>query len=152
MTRTASCIESEDDLRPMKFLRKALRFKFWVVLENSNMAKLAPNRYLLAHPAQRRAAMISTTPAHERYTRFSCPNPPCARFNRHGASNIVHRSWTGTHTHIERLRCTVCAREFSEREGPLMARSTLPAETVIRLLQGQRWGVCDAGTADLCAV
>jgi IS1 family transposase len=96
--------------------------------------------------------MISTTSAQERYTRFSCPNPHCARFNHPGEGNIVHRSWTGTHKHIERLRCTVCAREFSEREGTLMARSKLPEDTVIRLLKCQRWGVCDEGTADICAV
>jgi IS1 family transposase len=96
--------------------------------------------------------MISTTPAQERYTRFSCPNPQCARFNRPGAGNIMHRSWTGTHKHIERLHCIVCDREFSEREGTLMARSKLPEDTVIRLVKCQRWGVCDAGTADICAV
>jgi hypothetical protein len=96
--------------------------------------------------------MISTTPAPERYTRFSCPNPQGACFNRPSEGNIVHRSWTGTHKHIERLRCPVCDREFSEREGTLMARSKLPEDTVIRLLKCQRWGVCDEGTADICAV
>jgi IS1 family transposase len=96
--------------------------------------------------------MTLTTPVQERYTRFSCPNPHCAQFNRPGAGNIAHRSWTGRHKHIERLRCTACDREFSEREGTLMARSKLPAETVIRLLKCQRWGVCDEGTADICAV
>jgi hypothetical protein len=96
--------------------------------------------------------MTLTTPAPERYSRFSCPNPHCARFNRPGEGHIAHRSWTGTHKHIERLRCTVCDREFSEREGTLMARSKLPEDTVIRLLQCQRWGVCDEGTADICAV
>jgi len=96
--------------------------------------------------------MIQTTPAPESYTRFSCPNPQCGRFNRPGEGNIVHRSWTGRHKHIERLRCTVCSREFSEREGTLMARSKLPAATVVQLLKCQRWGVCDEGTADICAV
>ena len=96
--------------------------------------------------------MTLTTPAQERYLRFSCPNPQCTCFNRPGAGNIVHRSWTGTHKHIERLRCTVCDREFSEREGTLMARSKLPEETVIRLVKCQRWGVCDEGTADICNV
>src|SRR5262245_52714351 len=96
--------------------------------------------------------MTLTTPAPERYTRFSCPNPQCARFNRPGEGHIVHRSWTGAHKHIERLRCTVCDRELSEREGTLMARSKPPEDTVIRLLKCQRWGVCDAGTADICAV
>ena len=96
--------------------------------------------------------MISTTPVQERYTQFSCPNPACAQFNRPGEGNSAHRSWTGKHKHSERLRCTDCTREFSERDGTLMARSKLPEETVERLLQCQRWGVCDEGTADICAV
>jgi IS1 family transposase len=96
--------------------------------------------------------MTRTTPAPERYSRFSCPNPQCARFNRPGEGNIAHRSWTGTHKHIERLRCTACEREFSEREGTLMARSKLSEDTVERLLKCQRWGVCDEGTADICGV
>jgi transposase-like protein len=96
--------------------------------------------------------MILTTPAQESYTRFSCPNPQCGRFNRAGEGNIVHRSWTGQQKHIERLRCTVCSREFSEREGTLMARSKLPEATVERLLKCQRWGVCAEGIADICAV
>ena len=33
-----------------------------------------------------------------------------------------------------------------------MARSKLPEATVERLLKCQRCGVCDEGTADLCAV
>ena len=96
--------------------------------------------------------MTLTTPAQERYTRFSCPNPQCARFNRPDAGNIAHRSWTGTSKHIERLRCTACAHECSEREGTLMARSKLAEDPVERLLKCQRWGVCDEGTADICAV
>ena len=78
--------------------------------------------------------MTLTTPAQESSTRFSCPNPHCARFNRSGAGNIAHRSWTGTSKHIERLRCTLCHRECSEREGTLMARSKLPEAIVERLL------------------
>jgi IS1 family transposase len=96
--------------------------------------------------------MTLTTPVPERYTRFSCPNPQCAQFNRPGEGNIAHRSWTGTRKHIERLRCMACDREFSEREGTLMARSKLPEDTVIQLVKCQRWGVCDEGTADICAV
>ena len=96
--------------------------------------------------------MTLTTPAQERYTRFSCPNPQCTQFNRPGEGNIAHRSWTGAHKHIERLRCMACGREFSEREGTLMAHSKLPEDTVIRLVKCQRWGVCDEGTADICAV
>jgi hypothetical protein len=96
--------------------------------------------------------MTQTTPVQDTYTQFSCPNPQCRQFNRPGAGNIVHRSWTGKHKHIERLRCTVCTQEFSERAGTLMAQSKLPEETVERLLKCQRWGVCDEGTADICAV
>jgi IS1 family transposase len=96
--------------------------------------------------------MIQTTSAPDRYTRFSCPNPRCVWFNQPSEGNITHRSWTGTHKHIERLRCTACDQEFSERQGTLMARSKLPEDTVVRLLKCQRWGVCDEGTADICAV
>jgi hypothetical protein len=95
---------------------------------------------------------MQTTPAPDRYTRFSCPNPRCAWCNQPGEGNITHRSWTGAHKHIERLRCTACDREFSEREGTLMARSKLPEDTVVRLLTCQRWGVCDEGPADICEV
>jgi hypothetical protein len=96
--------------------------------------------------------MIQTTPAQDKYRRFSCPNPRCVWFNQPGKGNITHRSWTGTRQHIERLRCTICDREFSKRAGTLMARSKLPEDTVIRLVKCPRWGVCDAGTADLWAV
>src|SRR5262249_24604270 len=96
--------------------------------------------------------MISTTRAQERYTQFSCPNRLCPCFNRLGTGNIVHRSWTGKHKHIERLRCLACDRAFSEREGPLMARSKLPDATVIQLLTCQRWGDCDEGNVDSCEV
>ena len=78
--------------------------------------------------------MLLTTPAQERYTRFSCPNPHCAQFNCSGTGNLAHRSWTGKARHIERLRCTLCHREFSAREGTLMARSKLPEATVEQLL------------------
>jgi transposase-like protein len=96
--------------------------------------------------------MTSTTPAQARYTTFSCPNPDCTQFNRPNVNTIVHRSWTGNHKHIERLRCTACDREFSERAGTLMARSKLAEDQVERLLKCQRWGVCDEGTADICEV
>jgi hypothetical protein len=96
--------------------------------------------------------MTQTTPAQESYPRFSCPHPQCAQCHRLGEGPIAQRSWTGTHTHIARLRCTACDRECSAREGTLLARSTLSADTVERRLQGQRWGGCDDGTAALCAV
>ena len=96
--------------------------------------------------------MTPSTPVADKYTKFSCPNPVCSLFNQPGQGNIVHRSWTGKHKHIERLRCTECGGEFSEREGTLMAHSKLSEAQVERLLKCQRWGVCDEGTADLCEV
>ena len=60
--------------------------------------------------------MTQTTSVQERYTRFSYPKPQCTQFNGRGEGNIAHRSWTGKHQHIERLRCTACGREFSKRE------------------------------------
>jgi hypothetical protein len=65
---------------------------------------------------------------------------------------MVYHSWIGTDQHSERWRCTVCPREFSERAGTCMARSKLPAATVEQLLKCQRWGVCNEGTVDICAV
>jgi hypothetical protein len=50
------------------------------------------------------------------------------------------------------VRCTLCHREFAEREGTLMARSKLPEATVGQRLKCQRWGVCDEGTAHICDV
>ena len=96
--------------------------------------------------------MTLTTPAPDSYPRCSCPHPPCVWCNRPGTGTIAPRSWPGKAQHIERVRCTVCGREFSARAGTLMARSTLPRETVERLGQCQRWGVCDEGTAASCAV
>jgi IS1 family transposase len=96
--------------------------------------------------------MTPTTPVEAKYTKFSCPNPGCSLFNQPGQGNIVHRSWTGRDKGIERLRCSLCQKEFSEREGTLMARGKLPEEKVIRLTKCQRWGVCDEGTADICEV
>jgi hypothetical protein len=96
--------------------------------------------------------MTLTTPAPDSYPRCSCPHPPCGWCNRPGTGTIAPRSWPGKAQHIERVRCTVCGREFSARAGTLMARSTLPRETVERWVQCQRWGVCDEGTAASCAV
>lgn len=96
--------------------------------------------------------MTSITPVESKYTKLSCPNPGCSLFNQAGQGNIVHRSWTGRQKKIERLRCSLCGKEFSEREGTLMARAKLSEETVERLLKCQRWGVCDEGTADICDV
>ena len=96
--------------------------------------------------------MTPTTPVEAKYTKFSCPNPACSMFNQPGQGNIVHRSWTGRNKGIERLRCILCQREFSQRQGTLMARGKLPEEKVIRLTKCQRWGVCDEGTADICEV
>jgi hypothetical protein len=95
--------------------------------------------------------MILTTPAPESSTRCSCPNPHCPWFNRPGEGHSAHRSWTGTHPHLDRLRCTACGRACSEREGTGLARRKLPEDTVVRRLKGQRWGVWDAGTADIGA-
>jgi hypothetical protein len=93
--------------------------------------------------------MTRTTPAPESSTPCSCPNPHCARCHRPGEGHLAHRSWTGRHQHIARLRCTAGGREGSARAGPLRARSTLPAAPVIRLVPCQRWGVCEEGTAAL---
>jgi hypothetical protein len=94
--------------------------------------------------------MIRTTPAPEGYPRFSCPPPPWAPCHRPGPGTIAHRSWTDKAS--ARLCCPLSHREVSEREGPVMARSTRPAATVEQLRPCQRWGGWDEGTADRCGV
>jgi len=56
------------------------------------------------------------------------------QLNRPNAGTMVHRSWTGTHKHLERLRCIARGRECSERAGTLLARTKLAEDTVERLL------------------
>jgi hypothetical protein len=83
--------------------------------------------------------MTHTTPAQERYTRFSCPNPACARCNRCDEGNRAYRAWTGTHKHIARPRCTACGRECSAREGTLLAeRAELRLEVAHRVREPAR--------------
>jgi hypothetical protein len=91
-------------------------------------------------------------PASQPDRHFSCPNVRCPSRGPQGTSPIAHRSWTGKDKHIERLRCQACGQEFSARRGTLMEATKLPEATVERLLKCQRWGVCDAGTADICGV
>jgi hypothetical protein len=86
------------------------------------------------------------------YSTFCCPNLDCSLRGQRAAGNLAHRSWTGKDKDIERLRCTECGQEFSERRGTLLQGSKLAEETVERLLKCQRWGVCDAGSADICGV
>ena len=120
--------------------------------DDSNVAKLASNPYLLVQSRSQEDRYDLMTPAQDRYTRFSCPNPPNLCLNRPAEGNLVPRSWTGKPHHIARLRCTACDRAFSAWEGPLLARSKLAEDTVLRLGHCQRWGVCEAGTAAMCGV
>jgi hypothetical protein len=82
----------------------------------------------------------------------SCPKLRCPSRRPRGTRHIAPRSWTGQDKPIERLRCQACGQAFSARRGTLLDGTKLPEETVERLLKGQRWGVCDAGTADICGV
>ena len=117
-----------------------------VVLENSNVAKLASTQYLVVHSLPQADRYDTDDASARELYPILVPNPSCAWFNRPGTGYIVHRSWTGKATHIERLHCTVCGRVFSKRAGTLMAWSKLPMETVERWSQGQQWGVSDEVT------
>jgi len=59
------------------------------------------------------------------YTKFACPNASCSFYAQYNSGNIAHRSWTGRDKNIQRLRCTQCGREFSEREATLMENSKI---------------------------
>lgn len=86
------------------------------------------------------------------YTKFACPNTSCSFYAKFNSGNIAHRSWTGKDQEIERLRCTHCKWEFSERKATLMENAKLPEKTYEQMLKCLRWGVCDEGIADICDV
>lgn len=86
------------------------------------------------------------------YTKFACPNSSCSFYAQFNANNITHRSWTGKYKNIERLRCTCCEGEFSERRATLMESSKISSKTHEQMLKCMRWGVCDEGIADICDV
>ncbi len=86
------------------------------------------------------------------YTQCSCPNPDCRYFNKPAQRNIAHRSWTGKHGHIERLRCTVCQKEFSSRLGTLLEQAKISEKQQIQMLKCMKWCVCEEGVADICGV
>ena len=98
------------------------------------MEKLASALYLLVHSrSENQRYDINDASADKLYSILvSKSTVSVLQSSRRG--NIVHQSWTGKHKHIERLRCTACDREFSEREGTCMARGELPETTVAQLL------------------
>jgi IS1 family transposase len=86
------------------------------------------------------------------YSKFACPNASCSLYAQFNSKNIIHRSWTGKFKDIERLRCTCCGKEFSERKATLMENSKISTKTHEQMLKCMRWGVCDEGIADICDV
>lgn len=86
------------------------------------------------------------------YTRFARPNTSCSFYAKFNSGNIAHRSWTGKNQEIERLRCTCCKQEFSERKATLLENAKLPEKTYELMLECLRWGVADEGIADICDV
>ena len=86
------------------------------------------------------------------YTRFACPNARCSFYAQFNHGNITHRSWGGKNKQIQRLRCTCCHQEFSERKGSIMENSKISDRTQALMLKCLRWGVCNEGVADICEV
>jgi hypothetical protein len=116
------------------------------------MAKLASNPYLLVYSLpQEDHDDTDDASAGEVYAMFVSDSSVCrmqsSRRREHRPSVVDRHA-----PPIERLRCTAGGRACSAREGTLLARSKLPEDPVVRLLKGQRWGVCDAGTADMYGV
>ncbi len=83
---------------------------------------------------------------------FACPNEDCGDFNCFAAGNLSVCEWMGKDHRIRRLYCKSCGHRFSEREGSLMARTKLPAETVVRIIKCLVHGCSLEATADICEV
>ena len=83
---------------------------------------------------------------------FACPNPDGALFNRFGAGHLSVAERMGKSKAIRRLYGTPCGQRFSERQGSLMPYAKLPAETVVRIVQGLGHGCALEAAADICDV
>jgi transposase-like protein len=83
---------------------------------------------------------------------FACPNGDCDRFNHFNAGNLSVVERTGKDKAIRRLRCSVCGRRFSERQGLLMQYTKLPEPAVVRIIKCLGHGCSIEATADICDV
>jgi len=89
---------------------------------------------------------------HDELAGFACPNEDCSRFNVFGGGNLSVCERMGRDKQIRRLYCNHCGQRFSERQGSLMARSKLPADTVVRIIKCLTHSCSIEATADICEV
>ena len=81
------------------------------------MAQLASNRYLGVHSQPKEDHYNINDPSSGQVYEIFVPQSRLSVGQPLSADTIVHRSRTGKHKHIERLRCTVWERAFSEQVG-----------------------------------
>jgi hypothetical protein len=93
--------------------------------------------------------MASTTPAWRGICGFFIPIQH-GRIQSSAEGNIIP-SVVDRDAHHTSDGCCTCDRAFSEPRGTLLANK-LPEGANRVAAACQRWGVCDAGTADICAV
>ena len=89
------------------------------ILEKSNVAALASYLYLVVHALRQEDHHDTDDASAGEVYSILVSKSTVSAVQRPGAGNLAPRSWTGTHKHLERLRCTACDREFSAREGTL---------------------------------
>lgn len=83
---------------------------------------------------------------------FCCQNASCSDYGIRGKGNLSFRGWSGKEKRIRMIYCKSCKAHFSERKGTVLARSQLPEEKVVSLLQHIQEGCGTRATSRLVKV
>lgn len=82
---------------------------------------------------------------------LACPYSDCQLYASSGAGNLTVRKVYGK-DHIRYLRCSACAREFSERKGTVLFNTKITEQKAISVAEHLAEGVSTKGTSRLVGV
>jgi len=82
---------------------------------------------------------------------LACPYPDCHLYAQKGAGNLTVRKVYGK-DQIRYLRCSACAREFSERKGTALFNTKITERKAISVAEHLAEGVSTKGTSRLVGV
>lgn len=82
---------------------------------------------------------------------LACPYPDCQLYASKGAGNLYVRKVYGK-DHIRYLRCSGCAREFSERRGTALFNTKITEDRAVSVAEHLAEGVSTKGTSRLVGV
>jgi IS1 family transposase/transposase-like protein len=82
---------------------------------------------------------------------LACPYPACHLYAKKGVGNLTVRKVYGK-DQIRYLRCSGCAREFSERKGTALFNTKIAEEKAVSVAEHLAEGVSTKGTSRLVGV